>query len=76
MESEVAPQTEAGRCERTDELSDQRGAYRLRWWDTLELQMPKLRRDSYFPSWLEPRRRAEQAFAAVVAEASMQGVST
>jgi transposase-like protein len=40
------------------------------------LQIPKLRQGSYFPSWLEPRRRAEQALVAVVAEAYVQGVST
>jgi transposase-like protein len=43
---------------------------------SLELQVPKLRQGSYFPSWLEPRRRAEQALVAVVAEAYVQGVST
>ena len=43
---------------------------------TLELQIPKLRQGSYLPSWLEPRRRAEQALVAVVAEAYVQGVST
>ena len=49
-------------------------------WDTrvgtLELQIPKLRQGSYLPGWLEPRRRAEQALVAVVAEAYVQGVST
>jgi transposase-like protein len=43
---------------------------------TLGLAIPKLRAGSYFPSWLEPRRRAEQALVAVVAEAYVQGVST
>jgi putative transposase len=43
---------------------------------SLELQIPKLRQGSYFPSWLEPRRRAEQALVAVIAEAYVQGVST
>jgi transposase-like protein len=43
---------------------------------TLELAIPKLREGSYFPSWLEPRRRAEQALVAVVAEAYVHGVST
>jgi putative transposase len=80
MEAEVAAQIGAGRYERTDERSTQRNGYRPRTWDTrvgsLELQVPKLRQGSYFPSWLEPRRRAEQALVAVVAEAYVQGVST
>jgi transposase-like protein len=42
----------------------------------MELAIPKLRTGSYFPSFLEPRRRAEQALVAVVAEAYVQGVST
>ena len=45
-------------------------------WRTLELAIPKLPQGSYFSSWLEPRRRAEQALGAVVAEAYVQGVST
>jgi transposase-like protein len=40
------------------------------------LAIPKLRSGSYFPGWLEPRRRAEQAFVAVITEAYVQGVST
>src|SRR3954447_26498393 len=80
METEVSAQIGAGRYERTDERSTQRNGYRPRTWDTrvgsLELQIPKLRQGSYFPSWLEPRRRAEQALVAVVAEAYVQGVST
>ncbi len=43
---------------------------------TLELAIPKLRTGSYFPSWLEPRRRSERALVAVVAEASVKGIST
>ncbi len=43
---------------------------------TIELQIPKLRRGSYFPSLLEPRRRAERALLAVVQEAYVHGVST
>ena len=80
MEAEVAAQIGAGRYERTDERSTQRNGYRPRPWDTrvgtLELQIPKLRQGSYLPGWLEPRRRAEQALVAVVAEAYVQGVST
>src|SRR5437763_9407326 len=80
MEAEVAAPIGAGRYERTDERSAQRNGYRPRTRDTrvgtLELQIPKLRQGSCFPSWLEPRRRAEQALVAVVAEAYVQGVST
>jgi transposase-like protein len=43
---------------------------------TIELQIPKLRTGSYFPTWLEPRKRSEQALVAVVAEAYVNGVST
>ncbi len=80
MEAEVSAQIGAGRYERSGERVTQRNGYRERPWDTrvgtLELQIPKLRQGSYFPSWLEPRRRAEQALVAVVAEAYVQGVST
>src|SRR5215211_7790744 len=80
LEAEVAAQIGAGRYERSQERTTQRNGYRARAWDTrvgsLELQIPKLRQGSYFPSWLEPRRRAEQALVAVVAEAYVQGVST
>jgi putative transposase len=58
----------------------QRNGYRPRTWDTrvgqLKLAIPKLRAGSYFPSFLEPRRRAEQALVAVVQEAYVNGVST
>jgi transposase-like protein len=58
----------------------QRNGYRERRWDTrvgeIELQIPKLRTGSYLPSFLEPRRRAEQALIAVVQEAYVNGVST
>ena len=80
MEAEVSAQIGAGRYERSGERVTQRNGYRSRPWDTrvgtLELQIPKLRTGSYFPSWLEPRRRAEQALVAVIAEAYVQGVST
>jgi putative transposase len=80
MEAEVSAQIGAGRYERSPERVSQRNGYRPRPWDTrvgtLELQIPKLRQGSYFPSWLEPRRRAEQALVAVIAEAYVQGVST
>jgi putative transposase len=80
MEAEVSAQIGADRYERTEERTAQRNGYRPRPWDTrlgtLGLAIPKLRTGSYFPSWLEPRRRAEQALVAVVAEAYVQGVST
>lgn len=43
---------------------------------SMDLQVPKLRKGSYFPSFLEPRRRWEKAFVNVVAEAYVEGVST
>ncbi len=80
MEAEVSAQIGAERYERSEERTAQRNGYRPRPWDTrlgtLELAIPKLRTGSYFPSWLEPRRRAEQALVAVVAEAYVHGVST
>src|SRR6478736_9160898 len=57
-----------------------RNGYRERAWDTragrIELAIPKLRKGSYFPVFLEPRRTAEKALAAVVQEAYVHGVST
>jgi len=58
-----------------------RNGYRERAWDTrvgtIELAIPKLRAGSYFPDWLlQPRRRAEQAFVSVIADAYLAGVST
>lgn len=80
MDAEVSAQIGAEKHERAEERTTYRNGYRTRAWDTrvgtLELQIPKLRSGSYFPSWLEPRRRAEQALVAVVAEAYVQGVST
>ena len=80
METEVSTQIGAERYQRSDERTTQRNGYRSRQWDTrlgtLELAIPKLRTGSYFPSWLEARRRGEQALVAVVAEAYVQGVST
>lgn len=80
METEVSAQIGAERYARSEERTAHRNGYRERQWDTrvgtLELAIPKLRTGSYFPSWLEPRRRAEQALVAVVAAAYVQGVST
>jgi putative transposase len=80
MEAEISAQIGAGRYERTPERTTQRNGYRTRPWDTrvgtLELAIPKLRSGTYFPSWLEARKRGEQALISVVAEAYVQGVST
>lgn len=80
MEEEVSAQIGAKRYERSEERTNYRNGFRLRQWDTrvgtLELAIPKLRVGSYFPSWLEPRRRSEQALVEVVAEAYIRGVST
>jgi putative transposase len=80
MEAEVAAQIGAELGERTPERVAYRNGYRPRTWDTrvgeLALRIPRLRQGSYFPSFLEPRRRAEQALVAVVQEAYVNGVST
>jgi transposase-like protein len=80
MEAEVSAMIGAEFGERAPERrSAQRNGYRERDWDTrvgmIELAIPKLR-SGYFPSFLEPRRRAEQALVAVVQEAYVNGVST
>src|SRR4051812_23057883 len=81
MSAEVDAMCGAGYRERTGERANSRNGYRERPWDTrvgtIGLQIPKLRHGSYFPAWLlEPRRRAEKALTAVVAEAYLLGVST
>jgi putative transposase len=80
MELEVTQHVGAERHERTPQRTGQRNGYRERDWDTrvgtLELRVPRVRDGGYFPSLFEPRRRAEQALAAVVQEAYVQGVST
>jgi putative transposase len=80
MDAEVAGQIGAEHGERTPERLTHRNGYRPRVWDTrvgeVELAIPRLRSGSYFPSFLEPRRRAEQALVAVVQEAYVNGVST
>ena len=80
MEAEVSAQISAGRYERSEERTTQRNGSRSRPYDTrlgtIDLAIPKLRQGSYFPSWLDARRRGEQALVSVVAEAYVQGVST
>jgi putative transposase len=81
MEAEVTAQIGAGLGERAPaERATQRNGYRERRWDTragsLELFIPKLRSGSYFPTFLEPRTRAEQALVSVVMESYVNGVST
>jgi transposase-like protein len=71
----------AGYGERSAERVNARNGYRSRPWDTrlgtIDLALPKLRQGTYFPGWLlEPRRRAERALVAVVAESYVLGVST
>jgi transposase-like protein len=80
MEAEVSELIGAGHGERSSERLTHRNGYRTRPLATrageLELAIPKLRRGSYFPSFLEPRRRSEQALVSVVQEAYVAGVST
>src|ERR671925_335236 len=80
MEAEVSELIGAQRGERTEDRATHRNGYRARRWDTrageVELQIPKIRQGSYFPSFLEPRRRSEQALLSVVQQAYVCGVST
>src|SRR4051812_46372545 len=80
MEVEVSELIGARRGKRTEDRATHRNGYRARRWDTrageIDLQIPKIRQGSYFPSFLEPRRRSEQALVAVVQQAYVCGVST
>src|SRR4051795_6308738 len=81
MEAEVSEQIGAERGERRpDDRVTHRNGYRPRRWDTrageIELQIPKIRQGSYFPSFLQPRKRSEQALVSVVQQAYVCGVST
>ncbi|MCA1698357.1 MAG: IS256 family transposase [Actinobacteria bacterium] len=81
MDAEIAGQVGAGLGEVSDGRVTHRNGYRPRLWETrvgeIELQIPRKRSgESYFPSFLEPRRRCEQAVVAVVMEAYVNGVST
>ena len=80
MEMEVEAATGAPKGTRTPARTTQRNGYRERGWETragrIDLAIPKLRKGSYFPSFLEPRRTAEKALVAVIQEAYVHGVST
>ena len=80
MEVEIEACTGAPSGARSPERLNQRNGYRERAWETragrIELAIPKLRKGSYFPSFLEPRRTAEKALTAVIQEAYVHGIST
>jgi putative transposase len=80
MEMEVGGLTGAGYGEKSPSRLVQRNGHRERDWQTragtVELRIPKLRKGSYFPGFLEPRRMAEKALTAVIQEAYIQGIST
>jgi len=80
MDAEVTALVGAERHERSDDRTAYRNGTRVRTWDTrvgtVELAIPKVRPGSYFPSLLQPRRRAEQALLTVIQEAYVHGVST
>ena len=80
MELEVETHTGAAHGSRNAERLTHRNGYRAREWETragtVHLQIPKIRKGSYFPGFLEPRRMAEKALTAVVQEAYIQGIST
>ena len=80
MELDVGGKTGAAWGEKSPDRLAQRNGYRERAWETragtVELRIPKLRKGSYFPGFLEPRRLAEKALTAVIQDAYIQGVST
>ena len=80
MDADVEVRCNAGYGEVTPDRVNSRNGYRLREWDTwagtVELAIPKLRQGSYYPEFLEHRRRAERALASVVATSYLLGVST
>ena len=80
MDVEVESLTGAAHGERSPERTTQRNGYRTRAWHTgvgtVPVAIPKLRKGSYFPTFLEPRRSADKAMIAVIQEAYVHGIST
>jgi putative transposase len=80
MEMDAESLCAAAYGERSPDRANSRNGYRERLWETrsgsVDLKIPKLRKGSYFPGFLEPRRTAEKALAAVIQEAYIHGVST
>ena len=80
MEIEVEGRTGAGHGSRSPDRTNHRNGYRERTWETragrIDLEIPKLRKGTYLPSFLEPRRTAEKALVAVIQEAYVKGIST
>ena len=80
MELEVEARTGAGHGSRSPDRTNHRNGYRERPWETragrVDLEIPKLRKGTYLPSFLEPRRTAEKALVAVIQEAYVKGIST
>jgi putative transposase len=80
MDLEVENVTGAAHGERSPTRINHRNGYRQRAWGTrvgtVDLEIPKLRKGSYFPAFLEPRRASEKALTAVIQEAYVHGVST
>ena len=80
MEAEVTNQVGAEAHERSEQRTTHRNGYRDRRWDTrlgtLQLQVPKVREGGYVPSFIEHRKRSEQALISVIQEAVVKGVST
>jgi putative transposase len=80
IELEASERIGAARYERTDTRVTDRNGARPRLLSTqagdVQLRIPKLRKGSFFPSILEPRRRIDQALYAVVMEAYVRGIST
>jgi putative transposase len=78
MDAEIEVRCNAGYGEISPERVNSRNGYRMREWDTragtVELAIPRLREGSYFPEFLEHRRRAERALASVVATSYLLGV--
>jgi putative transposase len=80
VDAEVTEKIGAGRYERSTARTTQRNGTRPKTVATtasdIEVQNPKLRTVSFFPSLMEPHRRIDRALHAVVCEAFVHGVST